>query len=78
MPRRNLTLALDENLLLEARAVAAKQHTSINDLVRRYLESLVGENSRRLAAWEGVRTLVETPRARVRGPLPLREQVHER
>jgi hypothetical protein len=38
----NLTLALDEELVARAREVARKQGTSLNEMVRGYLESVAG------------------------------------
>ena len=43
---RNLTLAIDENLLLEARRFALERRTTVNRLVRDYLASLVNQESR--------------------------------
>ena len=41
----NLTLAVDDELVERARAVAANQGTSLQALVRRYIESLAGRPS---------------------------------
>jgi hypothetical protein len=41
----NLTLALDDGLLKRARRVAAAQDTTVNALVRDYLEELVERHS---------------------------------
>lgn len=40
---KNLTISVDEELLSRARGLARKQGTSLNALLRRYLETLVGE-----------------------------------
>jgi hypothetical protein len=40
---QNLTISIDEDLLYRARALARKQGTSLNALLRGYLENLVGE-----------------------------------
>jgi hypothetical protein len=40
---QNLTISVDEDLLQRARALARKQGTSLNALLRGYLENLVGE-----------------------------------
>ena len=40
---QNLTISVDEDLLHRARALARKQGTSLNALLRGYLENLVGE-----------------------------------
>ena len=50
--QKNLTLVIDEDLLLEARKVALNQRTSVNQLVRDYLATLVEESSRRRLARE--------------------------
>ncbi len=48
--KHNVTLAVDEELLLAARKVALDQRTSVNQLVRDYLIALVdGPGRRRLA-----------------------------
>ncbi len=43
----NLTLNIDENLLRKARILALEQGTSVNALVRTFIESMVDESSRR-------------------------------
>lgn len=40
---RNITLAIDEDLLDRARIIAAIKRTSVNELVRQYLARLVEE-----------------------------------
>ncbi len=41
----NLTLAIDDELLKRARQVAVEQQTTVNALVRAYLEELVDRHS---------------------------------
>ena len=48
--RQNVTLVVEEDLLLAARKVALDQRTSVNQLVREYLTALVEEPSRRRLA----------------------------
>lgn len=48
----NITLSADDELIRKAREIASRQGTSLNELVRRYFESLVGEQSRADAAAE--------------------------
>jgi hypothetical protein len=48
--RQNLTLVVEEDLLLAARKVALDQGTSVNQLVREYLAVLVEEPGRRRLA----------------------------
>jgi hypothetical protein len=78
MARLNVTLAIEEELLQAARAVAAQQHTSVNEMVRGYLRQVVGEDRRRNAAWERIRNLVEQPPVVLGGPRPSRDELHER
>lgn len=48
----NLTLAIDEELLRKARKLAVERDTSVNQLVRDYLGSLVSQQDRRRLARE--------------------------
>jgi hypothetical protein len=41
----NVTLSVDDELLKEAREVARKQGTSLNDMIRSYLQTVVGVRS---------------------------------
>ncbi len=43
----NLTLSIDDHLLKDARRLALEQDTSVNRLVRDYLETLVATHSRK-------------------------------
>ena len=58
--RQNVTLVVDEDLLLAARKVALDQRTSVNQLVREYLAALVEEPSRRRFAKARLRRMFET------------------
>lgn len=49
MPK-NLTLAIEEDLLLAARKLALDRGTSVNQLVREYLRTLVDSDGRRRRA----------------------------
>lgn len=44
---KNLTLRIDERVLERARRVAANRSTSVNALIREFLEKLVNEQDRR-------------------------------
>ena len=37
---KNLTLALDETLLTQSRAIAAKRKTTVNNMVREFLQKI--------------------------------------
>lgn len=47
MKRLNVTLALDEDLLQEACAIAARRHTSVNEMIRQYLSRIAGQERQR-------------------------------
>lgn len=49
---KNLTISVDEDLLRRARRLAQKQGTSVNALLRKHLEALVGEQPGDLVADE--------------------------
>ena len=48
----NLTLVIEDELLKEARKLAIDQNTSVNQMVREFLESKVNQSSRREQALE--------------------------
>ena len=48
----NLTLVVPDEILKEARILALRQDTSVNQLVRTYLEGVVAQGGRRPAALE--------------------------
>ena len=48
--KQNLTLVVEEDLLLAARRIALDQRTSVNQLVREFLASLVEEPGRKRLA----------------------------
>jgi len=56
----NVTLVIEEDLLLAARKVALDRRTSVNQLVREYLAALVEEPSRRRLARTRLRKAFET------------------
>ena len=47
---QNLTLVIDEDILLAARKIALDRRTSVNQLVREYLTTLVEESEGRRMA----------------------------
>ena len=57
---RNVTIALEESLLRDARRIAAERSASLNAMIREYLEQLTASESR---AKEARRRIVELSRA---------------
>jgi hypothetical protein len=72
MKRRNVTLTVDEDLLREARAVAAQRHTSVNEMVREFLTNVVSQERRR-AALERIQPFLDRPSVHLGGSRPMRE-----
>jgi hypothetical protein len=58
--KQNVTLVVEEDLLLAARKVALDQRTSVNQLVREYLAALVEEPGRRRVARARLKKTFET------------------
>lgn len=56
---KNLTLAIDEHVLDEARQIAARRRTTVNALVRDYLTRVVAEESRIEEARRGLIDLMD-------------------
>ncbi len=53
----NLTLSIDDDLLQRAREAALRERTSVNALVREYLERYVGARTRRYEALDALDAL---------------------
>ncbi|MFC4725804.1 DUF6364 family protein [Glycocaulis abyssi] len=63
---KNLTLAIEDELLDRARIIAAIRRTSVNAMVREYLEREVrreGDDARRADAWAAFFRETGTPRS---------------
>ena len=76
--QKNLTLTLDDGLLRAARKAALDRNTSVNQLVRDYLEQLVRESDRRQAARDNLDDFFRTTRVQVGRRTWKREDLHER
>jgi hypothetical protein len=61
---KNVTLAIDERLLEQARSLAEKRKTSLNALVRSLLAAEVEQEDRIAWAKEGMRKLIEEKQKR--------------
>ena len=76
--RKNLTLALDEELLIKARIVAARRGTTVTKIVRRSLEEAVEGNQERIQAVGRLKTLMRKPRLKIGKTRWTRDELHER
>ncbi len=75
---RNLTLAIEDEILLEARKFALERNTTVNQLVRDYLGELVDHQARRRSARERIRRFMATRRVQVGRKTWTRDEIHER
>ena len=64
---KNLTLAIDEQLLEKVRVIAAERKTTVNALVRLHLEQMARNKDRARRAINELRRMSETTEARL-GP----------
>jgi CHASE3 domain sensor protein len=62
---KNVTLAIDEALLVRARAIAARKNTSVNEIVRNHLEQLVRGEDLLEGALKELRAMSEQTSARL-------------
>ena len=76
--RQNVTLVVDEDLLLAARKFALDQGTSVNQLVREYLSALVEEPGRRRLARARLRKAFETGLVDIGDRTWTRDDLYER
>jgi len=72
----NLTIAVDEQLLKQARLRALREGTSVNRLLRERLESYVKDDQRRRKAIQGLLRLSRAARSGSAGRRVRREDVH--
>ena len=75
---KNITLSADEKLIAEARERAQREHTTINDQFRRWLEEYARGTDREQRVARAMRTLEELgKRIKTRGPYT-RDELNER
>jgi hypothetical protein len=75
---KNVTIAIDEALLREARRIAAERSTSLNSLIREYLERLTERESRSRSARRRIAALCRRSTAEVGDRTWTRDELHER
>jgi hypothetical protein len=76
--RQNVTLVIEEDLLLAARKIALDQRTSVNQLVREFLAALVEDSGRRRLARARLRKTFETGLVKVGKRTWTRDDLYER
>jgi hypothetical protein len=75
---KNLTIALDETTLRDARRIAAERSTSLNALIRDFLERLTLRESQSRTARRRIAELCRDSKAEVGERQWTRDELHER
>lgn len=75
---KNVTLAIDESLLREARRIAADRSTTLNAMIREFLEELAERESKAARARERIVDLCRNSHAEVGPRAWTRDDLHER
>ena len=75
---KNVTIALDESLLREARRIAADRSTTLNAMIREFLEELAMRESGAVKARRRIIDLCRETRAEVGPRTGSRDEIHER
>ena len=73
---KNITLAIDEDLLDKVRILAAMKRTSVNALVRTYLENLVANEKKHDEVTERLLELARSSQARMGDWRPSRGETY--
>ena len=76
--KKNLTLTLEEDLIVKARIVAARRGTSVTKLVRQSLEHVVSGDQERIQANVRLKALMHKPRLNIGKARWTRDEIHER
>jgi post-segregation antitoxin (ccd killing protein) len=75
---RNVTLTIDEDLLLAARKLALDRNTSVNAMVREYLEDVTSQAKRRAEARATLEKFFEEKPVRLGGITWTRDDLYDR
>jgi hypothetical protein len=75
---KNITLSIEEDVLLEARRIAAERSTTVNAIVRAHLADLVRQKKRTRDALKRMRELAEQGGMEVGKKTWTRDDLHER
>jgi plasmid stability protein len=73
---KNITLAIDEDLLDRARVIAAMKRTSVNAMIREFLERTVEAEKNKDAAREELLRLIDESEANLGGYVPQRADAY--
>lgn len=73
----NLTLTIDENLLRKARILALERNTSVNAMVREFIEKTVAQTQEQTSKADQFAVLVERAKFRSSGKRETREEMYD-
>jgi hypothetical protein len=76
--KQNLTLVVEDDLLLAVRKIALDRRTSVNQLVREYLTALMNDSGRRRLARARLSEVFEAGLVEVGEPTWSRADLYER
>lgn len=74
----NLTISIDDEVLKQARIKAVEQGTSVNSILREYLESYAGTRPKQEEAIEKLIRLSDTAKSRRGSSKWSRDELHDR
>jgi hypothetical protein len=75
---KNVTLAIEDDVLREARRIAADRSTTLNGMIRDFLADLTERESRAAGARERIAELCRASTAEVGPRTWSRDELHER
>jgi len=75
---KNVTIALNDSLVTQARRIAAERGTTLNAMIRRFLTDVVERDSRLTEARSRIVSMCRTSDAEVGNRSWSRDQLHER
>ncbi len=75
---KNVTLSIDEDVLLTVRKYAAERNSSVNALVREFLTAIAQREDRAKKARQRIRELSDNSTARIGSKSWTRDELHAR
>ena len=76
---KNITLAIEDDILDRARMAAAERRTTVNAMVREFLADVAGQDQRRRSARAALLELMRNSKGRMRPDFRFdRDETHER
>jgi len=76
--KQNVTVSVSRDTLEKARVLAARRSTSISGLLAQQIDALVGEDEAYQRAKRHARAMLRKGFHMGGGPLPTRDEIHER